>query len=330
MNRRRALLGAVALSACATQAPATPPFPMRRGVNLGNALEAPSEGAWGYVIEPDHLAAIAGAGFDGVRLPVRWDAHAAQIQPYAIAPDFLGRVEQIVTAALARGLFVQLDMHHYQDLIDDPARQRARFIALWTQIAEHFAGASEKLLFEPLNEPHGPNWPVSRVNAFEDLAVNAVRTLSPTRFAVRGGPNWNSIDGLVEWTPSPRLTHCGATVHYYEPRPFTHQNAPWLGAGAPRFDREWGTPDDLHAVAADAERAARWARVHQLPLQVGEFGAIADAPLAQRARWTRTVRQTFENLGAGWCVWDFAGAFRIWDPDQKRFIPEMLAALIDQ
>jgi len=42
---------------------------MRRGVNLGNALEAPHEGDWGYTIAPDHLIAIAGAGFDGVRLP---------------------------------------------------------------------------------------------------------------------------------------------------------------------------------------------------------------------------------------------------------------------
>ena len=40
MNRRQMLLGAAALSACSGAISAPPAFPMRRGVNLGNALEA--------------------------------------------------------------------------------------------------------------------------------------------------------------------------------------------------------------------------------------------------------------------------------------------------
>jgi len=235
-----------------------------------------------------------------------------------------------VSAALDQQLIVQLDMHHYDDLIDRPEREQARFASMWRQIATHFSGAPETLLFEPLNEPNGPNWPISRVNMFEELAISTFRAVTPTRYAVRGGPNWNSIDGLVEWSPPASLAHCGVTVHYYEPHAFTHQNAPWLGADAPHFDREWGTPADFRAVTADVERAARWANLHHLPLQLGEFGVNDAVPLAQRARWTRSVRQAFENVGAGWCVWDFAGAFPIWDLAEKRFIPEMLAALIDQ
>ncbi|MBK6703434.1 MAG: hypothetical protein IPG56_06460 [Caulobacteraceae bacterium] len=50
MNRREIILGGAALAACSpeaqSQAPVAP-FPMRRGVNLGNALEAPNEGDWG-------------------------------------------------------------------------------------------------------------------------------------------------------------------------------------------------------------------------------------------------------------------------------------------
>src|SRR5262245_60547645 len=52
VNRRDLLLGAGALAGCTPVASAPPPaFPIRRGINLGNALEAPNEGEWGYRIE---------------------------------------------------------------------------------------------------------------------------------------------------------------------------------------------------------------------------------------------------------------------------------------
>lgn len=68
----------MALAGCAEAHPQgeSAPFLASRCVNLGNALEAPNEGDWGYRIEPAHIRAIAAAGFDGIRLPVRWDAHA--------------------------------------------------------------------------------------------------------------------------------------------------------------------------------------------------------------------------------------------------------------
>ena len=46
------------------------------------------------------------AGFDAVRLPIRWSAHAAQTPPYAIDAAFLARVDWAANQALARGLAV--------------------------------------------------------------------------------------------------------------------------------------------------------------------------------------------------------------------------------
>src|SRR5258708_5592969 len=50
---------------------------LRRGMNLGNALDAPNEGAWGVVLGASDFVAARQAGFDHVRLPVRFSAHAA-------------------------------------------------------------------------------------------------------------------------------------------------------------------------------------------------------------------------------------------------------------
>ena len=298
---------------------------MLRGVNLGNALEAPNEGDWGYRIEDEHLAAIADAGFDGVRLPVRWDAHAAASAPYAIAPAFLARVEHVVQTALARGLKVQLDCHHYDALIADPRGQKTRFLAIWTQIARHFRGAPDALLFEPLNEPNGDWWRREHLSDFQREALDVIRVEHPDRLVVLGPGNWNSIDGLTDWRP-PQDPHIAVSVHYYEPHAFTHQDAEWLGADAPHFGRVW-TPEDRPSVQRDIARAARWAQARGVALQLGEFGVNTAVPIDQRAEWTSAVRDACVGYGMGWCVWDFAGAFAIWDRARSAFMPEMLRVL---
>src|SRR4051812_42869249 len=70
-----------------------------RGINLGNGLEAPSEGAWGYKIEDDHLRLIKQGGFDSVRIPIKWSARAAKEAPYPIEAMFFERVDHILDEA---------------------------------------------------------------------------------------------------------------------------------------------------------------------------------------------------------------------------------------
>jgi endoglucanase len=325
MNRRDVIVGGAALAACApaaSQAPA--PFPMRRGVNLGNALEAPNEGEWGYRIEADHLSAIAAAGFDGVRVPVRWDAHMDAAG--RIAPAHLARVAEVVGWALERGLKAQLDVHHYAALIEDPRRETPRFLALWRQIAERFAAAPPALMFELLNEPHGRQWRGRRLADLQSGALEIVRESNPTRLVVLGPGDWQSVEALAGWTP-PADPNIAASVHYYEPHDFTHQNAEWLGADAPRFDRSWGGFDDRAAVHDHLDQARRWGLSKGCALQLGEFGVIRNAPADQRAIWLHVVRSQCEQFGIAWCVWDFAGAFAVFDPDAGDFVPRLREAL---
>jgi endoglucanase len=330
MNRREIIVGAAALAACSqsaeSQAPAAP-FPMRRGVNLGNALEAPNEGDWGYRIELTHLDAIRDAGFDGVRLPVRFDAHAGSTPPYAFGGDFWRRIDDIVEHALELGLKVQLDMHHYERLISEPARQRERFLGMWSVIAHHFRGAPAGLMLEPFNEPNGSNW---RSGALMDLQRNVVEVIrdrgGASRLIVLGPGNWQNIDALRDWRP-PEGENIAVSVHYYEPHDFTHQNAEWLGAEAPNFGRDWGTGEDRAEVRAHIEQAAAWGARRGYAMQLGEFGVNKALPIQERAAWTRTVRGACEARGLGWCVWDFAGAFPIWDRDAGAMIPMIRDAL---
>jgi len=328
--RKIVVLAAAAAAACAPVAnwPAPPPFPIRRGVNLGNALEAPDEGDWGYRIEPDHIAAIADAGFDGVRLPVRWDVHALDASPYTLDAAFFARVEQVVQQCLDKQLKVQMDLHHYDAFTDAGPRSphRVRYLEIWRQIATQFASAPAALMFEPFNEFHGLNWAPGEVERVQGDVLGVIRETNATRTVVMGPGQWQSLDGLRSWE-LPRGDNLVASFHYYEPGAFTGSDGVWL-PHPHHYGRLWGTNEDRGAVRDHIAIAAAWAGRHRVALQVGEFGVNRMLPVEQRAFWTRTVREACEARGLGWCVWDFAGEFPIWDKAQGRFIPEMLAALM--
>ena len=329
MNRREVLLGAAALATCAPdangQAQASH-FPIRRGVNLGGALEAAYEGEWGYRIEADHLSAIADAGFDGVRLPVRWDEHAEGRSGYRIDPALFARVDEVIAQAIQRGLKVQLDVHHFWRLNDQPQRYTPRLAQLWRQIASHYRNAPPELIFEVINELNGSYWTAQRTTALYQSSIAAIRESNPTRTIVVGPPDWNSINGLDGWTP-PIDRSLAISVHYYHPYELTHQDAEWL-EDAPNLGRRWGNENDIEELRRYIAQAAEWAQIRSLPLQLGEFGVNRRVPIGQRALWTRIVREACEAHGMGWCVWDFAGTFEIYDVARGAFIPEMRQALL--
>ncbi|MFQ3660702.1 MAG: cellulase family glycosylhydrolase, partial [Anaerolineae bacterium] len=72
-----------------------PPI-MKRCINFGNMLEAPNEGAWGPVLEERFVKLVAASGFDTVRVPIRWSAHAEEAPPYTIDPAFFARVDEVI------------------------------------------------------------------------------------------------------------------------------------------------------------------------------------------------------------------------------------------
>ena len=328
MNRREVLLGGAALAACAQDANGqaqAPGFPIRRGINIG-ALEAPREGEWGYRIRADHLRAMADAGFDGIRLPVRWDEYAEGRQGYRIDPAFFARVDEVIAEALTRGLKVQLDIHHFWRLMDQPERYSPRVAELWRQIAEHYRDAPPDLIFEIINELNNRYWTPARTTALYQESIGVIRESNPDRLIVVGPPDWNTINGLNGWT-MPEDENLALTIHYYEPHNFTHQNAEWL-EDPPTFDRAWGKESDLAEVRGNIARAAEWARERNLPLQIGEFGVNRRVPVEQRALWLRTVRETCDAHAIGWCVWDFATTFEIFSQERGQFIPEIRAALL--
>ena len=123
-----------------------------RGVNLGNALEAPREGAWGLKLKQEYFSEIRKAGFDSVRLPIRWSAHARSESPFTINPAFFARVDWAIDQALKNRLTVVINVHHYEEIFEDPEAHRQRMIGIWRQIARRYGDLPDRVYFELLNE----------------------------------------------------------------------------------------------------------------------------------------------------------------------------------
>lgn len=301
-----------------------------RGVNMGNALDAPEEGAWGFTLEEKYFQAAKDAGFDSVRIPVRWSAHAMNEPPYTIDPNFFKRVDWAVDCALSRNLPVMLNVHHYLELFSDPANHKERFLALWQQIAEHYKDYPETLILEPLNEPQGKVG-VSEWNALLKQAIAVIRKYNPDRIIVIG-PAWsNTIANLKSLEIPKDDRKIIVSIHYYEPMPFTHQGAHWV---TDRDSNAWmgtkwtGSESEKKAVTRMFDIAAEWAKQNNRPMNLGEFGSFNKADMDSRACYTKFIANAAIERGFSFHYWQFDSDFAVYDTEKKTWIKPLLEAII--
>jgi endoglucanase len=298
-----------------------------RGINLGNALEAPREGEWGITLQPEYFRLIKEAGFDSVRIPIRWSAHAGTEPPYRIDPKFFERVDWAIEQALAQGLTAVINMHHYEEIFRDPDAHEPRLIALWRQIAQRYRERPGRLYFEILNEPH-EKLTEDRWNAMFPRVLAVIRESNPRRIVIVGPGHWNNVSHLEQLRlPEDRMLI--VTFHYYSPFEFTHQAASWVPNSQRWKGTNWrGTIEEQAELRKDFETAAAWAKTHRRPLFLGEFGAYSAADMDSRARWTAAVTREAERRGISSAYWEFASGFGAYDPAAGRWREPLLHALL--
>ncbi len=306
-----------------------PSLSLRRGVNFGNMLEAPIEGQWGLTVHEEYFDGVKEAGFDFVRLPVRWSTHAEKSAPYTIDPKFFARVDQVVNWALKRDLAIIVDFHHYEEMMPDPRGNKARYLGIWKQVAEHYQDYPSNVLFELLNEPNDKlDAPLWNQYALESLSL--IRETNPTRDVIIGPVNWNAYD-WVSTLDLPQDEHIIVTFHYYLPFQFTHQGAEWVGAESQKWlGATWeATEVEKAEITNHFNIAADWAeRRGNVRVLLGEFGAYSKGDMASRVRWTEFVRSEAERHGFAWAYWEFGSGFGIYDPYAKVWREDLLKALI--
>jgi endoglucanase len=301
-----------------------------RGINFGNALEAPREGEWGLTLEEDFFERVKKAGFQSVRLPVRWSAHAGDQAPYTIDDAFFKRVDWAVEQALKRDLVAVLNVHHFDELDRDPDRYEPKLLALWKQIAQRYRTQPDRLYFELYNEPHD-KLTDERWNKMVPKLLDVVRASNPERIVVVGPGQWNNLNNLAALSLPEKDRRLIGTFHYYNPFPFTHQAAEWVPDSKKWKGTKWtGTEKETEALRKDFEKAAAWSKKTDRPLFLGEFGAYSAADMESRALWTRAVAREAEKHGFSWAYWEFAAGFGAYDREAKAWRRPLLNALLDK
>jgi len=309
------------------------------GINLGNVLEAPTEGAWAPKAQEYYFDDYKTVGFTFVRIPVRWDEHTMTAPPYTIDAAFLARVHEVQGWAAARGLATVVNSHH-DDWLDNATAFDAalpRFKAIWTQVAHSFAAAPadgpSALHFEVFNEPHLMS--IDQCNAMNAAVVPIMRSGGGNN-AVRpiylGGISWMSPEWILSNPDAlafPALPGGGVDpnlrleVHCYDPYHFCLEDPPT----AKRL-----LPADYAWVDAMYRNISAWGAAH-LPggaagVYMGEAGCQLKAPSrADVLAWYALVATDANHTIGRLSVWDDDGTWGIYNRAARTWDQGVLKAL---
>jgi endoglucanase len=258
---------------------------MQPGWNLGNSFDATGsdETSWGNPrVTEALLDNIKAQGFKSIRIPVTWSQHQGGAPNYTIDSAWMSRVREVVDWAIARDLYVLINVHHdsWQWIWNMPSQHDtvlARFNATWTQIATTFRDHSNRLLFESVNEPQftGSSGDTQEYQLLNELNVNfrsvvrqsggnnATRVLVlPTLHTDSGQARVNALVNTISQMGDPNVA---ATFHYYGFWPFSVNIA-----GYTRFNTE--SQNDLTAAF---DRMYTAFTAHGIPVILGEYGLLA-------------------------------------------------------
>lgn len=315
-----------------------------RGINMGNTFDADCETCWGAgPIEEYQVKAIKEAGFNSIRLPVRWDREASSTPPYTISDTYLARVKEVVGWINAQGLIAIINMHHHQSFLTDTTagarpiaenteKHLTRVDSIWRQVADYFAKvSSDSLVFELFNEPR---WAVTAEihNQMIARTYPIIRKNNPDRTLMYGSYMYNAYSG-IKTLKLPEDGNIIFTPHYYVPSTFALQGE---GGRCSENPKTWeGTSSEIKSMTEDFDKMVSLADEYYpggLPINIGEFGATYCGGISSRVKWVKQVVKLAKERGFSWNYWGFTniGGYEIYDKKTQTWSDtETLNALLN-
>lgn len=233
-----------------------------------------------YITEAD-IAAIAGFGFDHVRLPI----NARIVQDAAGRPleEGYALIDRLIGWCRRHGLWVLLDLHGAPggqtgtNIDDSPdnrpelfmdARYRELAIELWRELARRYRDEPAVLGYDLLNEPLPNEWQHQYADdliaLYRDITA-AIREIDSNHLIMYEGSHW-----ATNWSV------------------FTEV---WDENSVLQFHKYW-SPTDAASIAPFLEARERLG----LPIYMGEGGE-------HNLEWLYAAFRLYEAHGIGWNLW---------------------------
>ncbi|WP_227835310.1 glycoside hydrolase family 5 protein [Clostridioides sp. ES-S-0010-02] len=300
---------------------------MQRGINIGNALESPKNFPWDVKMSNKYFDDIKMAGFDTVRIPVRFSDYTSDSNDYKIDEEFFKKIDGHIKYALDKELVVVLDLHHFEDIMKEPQTNKEKFLKIWQQIANRYQKYDKKLVFELLNEPKESLSP-QLLNEYFKEAINIIRKTNPKRTIIVGPYNYYQIDYLKDLN-IPKNSNIVVSFHYYEPNDFAFQGNIYHKGFENLSNITWeGTNEQLEYLKKRFDTVEKWANKNNVKVLLGEFGITKEAPEASRVAWIKAVREEAEKRNFSWAYWELASGFGIYNQVEGTWDEEILNALV--
>lgn len=275
-----------------------------RGVNLsgGEFGGCTKEAKYGFKylyprsVDIDYFMAL---GMNTFRVPFCWERFQKTELAELDAIE-LGRLDQVVRYATAKGAYIVLDPHNYGQYWGKPISTtdngNAVFADFWRRLATQYRD-NDHVIFGLMNEPHGVSSEAWLLSA--NAAVAAIRTSGAKNLILVPGTAWT---GAHSWTSSSYGTPNAVSMlqikdplnnYAYE----VHQY----------FDRDSsGTSPDCVTEDIGARRIAAlntWLQANNKKAFLGEFGAAKnDICYAATANLLTAIQQN-STLWIGWTYW---------------------------
>lgn len=311
--------------------------PFTKGVNFTNWLEFRSaQDVEENLYTRKDFENVAALGCDVVRLPIHFEKLCDRQNNYEIPEKILDILDRVLSWAEELKLYVIFDFHNNTH-IDSVTSENVEEVLLpvWTSLAKRYKDASEYVIYELMNEPHGIDvevWNRIILDVFQK-----VRGIDQKHYIIVGGADWNSFQGMCA-LPDFQDDKVIYTFHFYDPHTFTHQGAPWchmervVGIPFPYApDRMPALPDNatekeiecfenypeegtLERVIAFFDQYAEFSRQRKAPVYCGEFGCFAPCMDGKvRADWYRLIVGLLKERNIARTSWDYHGAFGIFN-----------------
>ena len=338
---------------------------MKAGWNLGNTFDAVDctwlpdpldyETGWcGVRTSRELIEALYAAGFRTIRIPVSWHNHLSA--DLTVDASWMDRVEEVVSWALERGMYVILNIHHdcspsfyYPDSAHYESSERY-MRTVWSQIAERFRDCDAHLIFEGINEPRltgtGYEWWWTEAEpACQDAMVQIVKLNQVFVDTVRasGGRNADRYLMVPSYAANPEYACRDAftlpsdsadnriivSVHAYTPYDFALEQP-----GTDSFSLDNSKQKSVVAMFLSSLYTKYVA--NGIPVVIGEFGAMEkNGNLQARVDWLSFYAAQARSRGITCCWWDnncFSGngeRFGLFDRTAARCaVPELLEAFM--